>query len=231
MSLIRRVINTIRSNGADPVRAPPPRGKVLVVDDDANLCELLRVAFTTRGYAVVTASDGRDGVEMAQRERPDAIVLDASMPVLDGFGALKELRRRGRTSEIPVVMLTARWQQGDVVAGLRYGAQEYLTKPVAVEEVIKTVEVLLQRHEPGTTCLLRMYRVGTPPDAKGSPEAGFSVMWTPTKRPKKRLIISMNDQIRELLEEHLQLSGGHQPARPMTLTCMLRDCRPSRRCT
>ncbi len=143
MSLIRRVINSIRGTGADLSDAPPPRGKVLVVDDDANLCELLRVAFTTRGYAVVTARDGRDGVQKAQRELPDAIVLDASMPVLDGFGALKELRRRGRTSGIPVVMLTARWQQGDVVAGLRAGAQEYLTKPVAVEEVIKTVEVLL----------------------------------------------------------------------------------------
>lgn len=144
MSLIRRVIDSIRGNGAGPSDGPAPRGKVLLVDDDANLCELLRVAFTTRGYAVVTARDGQDGVETAQREQPDAIVLDASMPVLDGFGALKELRRRARTSGIPVVMLTARWQQGDVVAGLRYGAQEYLTKPVAVEEVIKTVEVLLQ---------------------------------------------------------------------------------------
>jgi DNA-binding response OmpR family regulator len=143
MSLLRRLIDSVCSNRADPPGAQASRGKVLVVDDDARLCELLRVAFTGRGYAVLTAQDGRAGVEVAHRELPDAIVLDASMPVLDGFAALKELRRRGRTSGIPVVMLTARWQQGDVVAGLRSGAQDYLTKPVAVEEVIKTVEALL----------------------------------------------------------------------------------------
>ncbi len=143
MSLIRRLIDAVRGNETDAAATVRPRAKVLVVDDDGSLRELLRLAFTTRGFAVVTAEDGRAGVDAALRERPDAIVLDASMPVLDGFGALQELRRRSRTSGIPVVMLTARWQQGDVVAGLRYGAQEYLTKPVAVEEIIKTVEGLL----------------------------------------------------------------------------------------
>jgi|tagenome__1003787_1003787.scaffolds.fasta_scaffold20772444_2 DNA-binding response OmpR family regulator len=118
---------------------------VLVVDDDPNLRDLLRLTLTARGYRTLTATNGREGVATARKERPDAIILDGNMPEMDGFEALKRLRRGRGTAETPVVMLTARVREGDVLTGFRCGAQEYLAKPVTVEEVMNSLRMLLER--------------------------------------------------------------------------------------
>jgi DNA-binding response OmpR family regulator len=144
--MLRRLLAAVRPT-LKRGRPAGPQAQILVVDDDDTFRALIVAALSHRGYLVRQATNGRDGVRLAEREHPDAIVLDANMPVLDGFGTLKELRKRAGTARIPVVMLTARWQQGDVVAGFRYGAQDYLTKPVVVEEVLASVATLIEGQE------------------------------------------------------------------------------------
>jgi DNA-binding response OmpR family regulator len=145
--VIRRLLDWLSAAvpREEPERPLPTGATVLVVDDDGHLRELLRIELEAAGYAVRIAANGALGVEEAQRARPDVIVLDANMPVLDGFGALAKLRAQRRTRDIPVLMLTTRSHQGDVLAGYKRGAQAYLTKPFIAEEVIDNVKQLLQR--------------------------------------------------------------------------------------
>lgn len=119
--------------------------KILVVDDDPILRDLLKILLDKRGYRVITAANGRLGLAAAREEEPDAVILDGSMPEMDGFETLRQLRRAKRTADIPVIMLTMRTQEGDVLTGYRQGAQEYLTKPIMVEEVVSTLARLLSK--------------------------------------------------------------------------------------
>ena len=122
-----------------------PSADVLLVDDDPSLSALLKVSLEGQDYRVTTAANGREGVETAWRERPDLIILDGNMPEMDGFEALKRLRRDRRTAHTPVIMLTMRVREGDILAGFKAGAQEYLTKPVLVGELINSVSEQLRR--------------------------------------------------------------------------------------
>jgi CheY-like chemotaxis protein len=109
---------------------------ILLVDDDPTLLGFLSHALQHRGYQVATAVDGAEALAKAQRDQPDAIVLDGRMPVLDGFEVLRRLKRDGRTASIPVLMLTACAEGAEVATGLTLGAVEYLTKPVLSGDVL-----------------------------------------------------------------------------------------------
>lgn len=118
---------------------------VLLVDDDADLRELLGLTLRDRGYHTLEAANGKEGLEVATRERPDLVILDAQMPLLDGFEMLRAMRRQRATANVPVIMLTTRSRHGDLLTGFKSGAQEYLAKPVALEELQAAVKKLLQR--------------------------------------------------------------------------------------
>jgi DNA-binding response OmpR family regulator len=146
-SLLARLL---ASESGDLSARPAGNGaNVLVVDDDGHLRELLKIELEGAGYSVRLAGNGAEGLEQVQRARPDVIVLDANMPVLDGFGTLAKLRGQRRTRDIPVLMLTTRSHQGDVLAGYKRGAQAYLTKPFIPEEVIDNVKRLLRGSQGG----------------------------------------------------------------------------------
>jgi DNA-binding response OmpR family regulator len=114
-----------------------------VADTDALTLDLIEFKLSARGYTVLTASDGEVALASALTYRPTLIVLDARIPVLDGFEVLRRLRRDKRTELIPVIMLTARRQDRDVLAALSVGAQDYLPKPFLPEELLRRVEKLL----------------------------------------------------------------------------------------
>jgi len=116
---------------------------VLVVDDEPAVREALRRALELEGYRVGLAEDGADALAQIAAEEPDAVVLDVLMPVLDGLTACRRLRRQG--SRVPVLMLTARDSVGDRVAGLDAGADDYLVKPFALEELLARIRALLRR--------------------------------------------------------------------------------------
>jgi two-component system response regulator MprA len=117
--------------------------RVLVVDDDRAVRESLRRALTLEGYDVDLAEDGANGLAHVARSAPDAIVLDVAMPVVDGIEMCRRLRDDG--SALPVLMLTARESVSDRVAGLDAGADDYLVKPFALEELLARLRALLRR--------------------------------------------------------------------------------------
>jgi len=117
--------------------------RILVADDDPLVVELIEFKLTSRGYDVLTASDGEAALASSIADHPDLIVLDAMMPVLDGYEVLRRLRGDARTRLIPVIMLTARKKESDVLSGLALGARDYLVKPFMPEELVARIGKLL----------------------------------------------------------------------------------------
>lgn len=110
-------------------------GRVLVCDDDELLLELLQFRLCAKGFDVLTAPDGQAAMDIAEREPLDAVVLDAMMPRLDGYEVLRRLREMPATREVPVIMLTARKGERDILEALRLGASDYLAKPFIPDEL------------------------------------------------------------------------------------------------
>lgn len=117
--------------------------KLLVVDDEFNILELLATSLRFAGFEVVTAGNGREAIEKAEQEQPDLIVLDVMMPGMDGFDVTRRLREGGRT--YPVLFLTAKDATEDKVAGLSAGGDDYVTKPFSLDEVIARIRAILRR--------------------------------------------------------------------------------------
>jgi len=116
--------------------------KVLVVDDDPDIRELVRELLERAGYQVSSAAGGRDGLRVLYEMRPDLVLLDVSMPELDGWATLARIRD---LSEVPVIMLTARTGELEKVRGLKAGADDYVTKPFGRQELLARVEAILRR--------------------------------------------------------------------------------------
>ena len=116
--------------------------KILVVDDDANICELLRLYLTKEGYQVTTAGDGEEGLEKFNQIKPDMVLLDVMMPRMDGLEVCRRIRKAGNT---PVMMLTAKGETFDKVLGLELGADDYVVKPFDAKEVVARVKAVLRR--------------------------------------------------------------------------------------
>ena len=118
--------------------------RILVVDDDRKITALLRRALSYEGYLVDLASDGKGGLLSARENSPDLVILDVMLPTLDGLEVCRRLRS---DSTVPILMLTARDEVKDRVTGLNVGADDYLVKPFALEELIARVQALLRRHD------------------------------------------------------------------------------------
>ena len=117
---------------------------VLVVEDDRNIAELLQLYLEKEGYTVTIAFDGDQGLHKFHAIRPDLVLLDVMMPVMDGWAVCKAIRAE---SDIPVIMLTAKSETNDKVAGLKAGADDYITKPFEMKEVLARIEAVLRRSE------------------------------------------------------------------------------------
>ncbi|WP_084528970.1 response regulator transcription factor [Nocardia crassostreae] len=126
--------------------SPRPAPLVLIVEDDPNVRSTLDQLLRFEGYQVVLAADGQQALEVLERQRPDLAVVDVAMPRLDGLSLCRMLRRRG--DRLPILVLTARHQVGDRVAGLDAGADDYLPKPFDTEELLARLRALLRRSAP-----------------------------------------------------------------------------------
>jgi two-component system alkaline phosphatase synthesis response regulator PhoP len=116
-----------------------PNAKILLIDDDSLLLALLERKLTARGYAVTTANDGNAGVERARAEHPDLIVLDMMMPIMDGRQTLRAIQADPALSAIPVIMLTSRREESDIVGAIEKGAVDYQLKPFSPDELIARI--------------------------------------------------------------------------------------------
>ncbi|HXX92565.1 MAG TPA: response regulator, partial [Planctomycetota bacterium] len=121
---------------------------VLVIDDERDLVSLVRYNLEREGFEVLGASDGETGLEMALNRKPDVIILDRMMPGPDGVEICKRLRQEVRTAEVPVILLTAKTAEGDRIAGLDAGADDYVTKPFSPKELVARVRARLRRPPP-----------------------------------------------------------------------------------
>jgi DNA-binding response OmpR family regulator len=144
--------------------------KILIVEDEKTLRETLRYNFAREGFRVITAADGREALELAEREQPDAVILDLMLPEISGFDVCRALRR---TSTVPILMLTAKDEEVDKIVGLELGADDYLTKPFSVRELLARLKALLRRVE---------------------------MLQPPVSRPPERLL--QTDSLRVNLDEH-----------------------------
>ena len=115
---------------------------VLIVEDDRNIAELLQLYLEKEGYAVTIANDGGQGLSKFRSIKPDLVLLDVMMPVMDGWSVCKAIRAEGQT---PVIMLTAKGETDDKVNGLKIGADDYITKPFEMKEVLARIEAVLRR--------------------------------------------------------------------------------------
>lgn len=122
-----------------------PREKVLVVDDEEDILELLRFNLSREGFRVSCAMSGEDALKMVHSEIPDLIVLDLMLPGMDGLEVARELKTQEDTRVIPILMLTAKGEESDVVIGLELGADDYVTKPFSIRILVARVKALLRR--------------------------------------------------------------------------------------
>lgn len=119
--------------------------KILIVEDEANIRELLRLYLEREGYTVIEAENGVEGIKKWKSEKPDMLLLDVMMPVMDGWAVCKEIRAE---SDVPIIMLTAKGETADRVSGLEMGADDYIVKPLEMPEVIARVRAVFRRMAP-----------------------------------------------------------------------------------
>ncbi len=118
--------------------------KILIVDDDENICELLRLYLEKDGFSTIVANDGEQAVICNEKQSPDLILLDIMLPKLDGWQVCREIRKN---SEVPIIMLTAKGETFDKILGLELGADDYVSKPFDTKEVIARIKAVLRRSD------------------------------------------------------------------------------------
>lgn len=119
--------------------------KILIVEDEANIRELLRLYLERKGYTVLEAENGVEGIKKWKSDKPDMLLLDVMMPVMDGWAVCREIRAE---SDVPIIMLTAKGETADRVSGLEMGADDYIVKPLEMPEVIARVRAVFRRMAP-----------------------------------------------------------------------------------
>lgn len=153
---------------------PPPVGRILVVDDDPTVAEVVAGYLTRSGYLVDRAADGHEGLARAESFRPDLLVLDLMLPGIDGLEVCRRLRATGHGAALPVVMLTAKGDEADRILGLELGADDYVTKPFSPRELVLRVQSVLRRA-----------RAAAPVPAPGLVAAGDLVLDPQARRARR----------------------------------------------
>jgi len=121
------------------------KAKILVVDDEKDIIELVRYNLEKEGFIVISATDGEKALELVLKKEPEMVILDLMLPGVDGLDVCRELKRNDQTSSIPIIMLTAKGEESDIVIGLELGADDYITKPFSPRVLVARVKAVLRR--------------------------------------------------------------------------------------
>lgn len=124
-----------------------PRSTVLIIEDESDIANLVKFHLEKAGHTAIVAATGRMGLESIARQRPDLIILDIMLPDLDGLEVCRKIKRDAATSAIPVLMVSARGEENDIVAGLELGAEDYVTKPFSPRVLLARVRAIIRRNE------------------------------------------------------------------------------------
>lgn len=178
-------------------------GVILIAEDDRAVREAVERAIRFEGYDVITARDGSEALQRVLNERPDLVVLDVMMPIVDGLEACKRLRAAG--NDVPVLMLTARTEVSDRVAGLDAGADDYLAKPFALEELLARMRALLRRSSGLNGDVYRVGDLTLDPDARSVSRSGTEIPLTKTEFDLLELLMQNAGVVlsRERIYEHI----------------------------
>ena len=125
--------------------------KILIIEDDEDIVEMISYNLRKEGYRIISVSNGEDTLDLAVREKPDLVILDLMLPGMDGLEVCKSLRQDARTSNLPIIMLTAKSQETDKIVGLEVGADDYMTKPFSPRELLARIKAILRRYEPSAS--------------------------------------------------------------------------------
>jgi DNA-binding response OmpR family regulator len=139
----------------------PPVKKILVIEDEKDILQLIKLYLEKDGFQVRTAMTGPDGLRQVKHERPDLIVLDVMLPDMDGLEVCKRVRAAAETAMLPLIMLTAKAEESDTVIGLELGADDYVTKPFSPKALAARVKALLRRTERAPIAGTDQYRYGS----------------------------------------------------------------------
>jgi len=182
---------------------------LLVIEDDPDIVELLRYNLEREGFRVVIAADGEKGLSEAARLQPDLVLLDLMLPGLDGLEVCRRLRGQDGTRGIPVLILTAKGEEADIVVGLEMGADDYLSKPFSSRELVARVRALLRRAQraigesgktrvevPGLSLDLDRYEVLHEGNMVPLTRAEFRLLWTLAQRPGR--VYARNELVDEI---------------------------------
>ena len=176
---------------------PPPASSqpsLLVVEDERDLLEVLRFSLSREGFSVTTATNGEDAIRLVREKRPDLVVLDLMLPTIDGLSVCRALRSHKQTRDLPVVMLTAKGEESDIVKGLEAGADDYVTKPFNPKVLLARINAVLRRSEAsggsGGAGVVEAGRIKLDPDRHEVIAGGKSVDLTATEFSLLRLLMS-----------------------------------------
>ncbi len=167
---------------------------ILVVDDEDDILELVQYNLTREGYGVLRAGTGEGGLAIAESKLPDMVILDLMLPGLDGLEVCKRLKGSGRTKHIPIIMLTAKGEEADIVTGLELGADDYITKPFSPKELVARIRAIIRRKEPQDAVdkCVKVHNINIDPDRYEVQAEGkkvdltfteFGILYTLAKRP------------------------------------------------
>lgn len=156
---------------------------VLVIEDDRNIVDLVRSNLVARGFSVIVSADGLNALSLLQREQPDIALVDLMLPRSDGFELCRQLRQQ---STLGIIVISARWEETDKVRALNLGADDYLTKPFGIEELLARINATLRRSRPvpvvdGTETPVRIGDIEVDLVARSVTKAGVAVRLTPTE--------------------------------------------------
>lgn len=122
-----------------------PQEKILIVDDEEHICELIKFNLENNGYKTIISNNGVDALKKVKYEKPKLVLLDVMLPEMDGYDVCKEIKKDNSISSIPIIMITAKGEEFDKVLGLELGADDYITKPFSVRELVARVKAVLRR--------------------------------------------------------------------------------------
>jgi two-component system phosphate regulon response regulator PhoB len=127
-----------------------PRETILIVDDEEDIIELIKYNLKSEGYTILTAMTGEEAIKIAKNSQPDLLVLDLMLPGIDGLEVTRQLKKEAKTMDIPIVMVTAKGEESDIVTGLELGANDYISKPFSPRELTARIRAILRRRQKTT---------------------------------------------------------------------------------
>jgi two-component system phosphate regulon response regulator PhoB len=208
----------------------PMMARVLVIEDDRAIQELLALTLSGAGYEVVQAKTAEEGLEHIRGELPDLLLIDWMLPKMSGLALARLLRADRRTRSLPIIMVTARDQEPDKLAGLEEGADDYLAKPFSPKELVARIKALLRRRKPeGVTDVLRMGRIALDPVSHRASVDGQPLELGPTEFKLLQFFLANPDRVFTRDQVLDRVWGDHRFLEQRTVDVYIRRLRTALR--